>query len=96
MAVENFIEMRDRVADPRFLLRKRVELALEAKYPQLFVPKYSMVTFHRIPYATAKRRGEIQDRILTNLCGGLNSVDELDWRKAHELITAEVSPLEIA
>ena len=33
MAVENFIEMRDRVADPRFLLRKKVELALEAKYP---------------------------------------------------------------
>ena len=53
LAVENFVEMRDRVADPRFLFRKKVELALEAKYPQLFVPKYSMVTFHRIPYATA-------------------------------------------
>ncbi|HEX6824114.1 MAG TPA: NAD(P)/FAD-dependent oxidoreductase [Candidatus Sulfotelmatobacter sp.] len=96
MAVENFIEMRDRVADPRFLLRKRVELALEAKYPQLFVPKYSMVTFHQVPYATAKRRGEIQDRILTDLCAGLNSVDELNWRRADELITAEVSPLEMA
>ena len=96
MAVENFIEMRDRVADPHFLLRKRVELALQAKYPQLFVPKYSMVTFHRIPYATAKRRGEIQDRILTDLCHRLNSVDELNWRKADELISAEVSPLEIA
>jgi kynurenine 3-monooxygenase len=96
MAVENFIEMRDRVADPRFLLRKRVELALEAKYPQLFVPKYSMVTFHRIPYATAKRRGEIQDRILIDLCAGLKRLDELDWRKADELITAEVSPLEMA
>ncbi len=53
LAVENFVEMRDRVADPRFLFRKKVELALEAKYPGLFVPKYSMVTFHRIPYATA-------------------------------------------
>jgi len=95
MAVENFIEMRNRVADPHFLLRKRVELALEAKYPELFVPKYSMVTFHRIPYATAKRRGEIQDRILTDLCARLNSLDELDWRKADELIGAEVSPLEI-
>ena len=58
LAVENFVEMRDRVADPRFLFRKKVELALEAKYPQLFVPKYSMVTFHRIPYATALRRGQ--------------------------------------
>src|SRR5262249_43753316 len=46
MALENFVEMRDRVADPRFLFRKKVELALEAKYPQLFVPKYAMVTFH--------------------------------------------------
>ena len=34
LAVENFVEMRDRVADPRFLFRKKVELALEAKYPQ--------------------------------------------------------------
>ena len=33
LAVENFVEMRDRVADPRFLFRKKVELALEAKYP---------------------------------------------------------------
>jgi kynurenine 3-monooxygenase len=37
LAVENFVEMRDRVADPRFLFRKKVELALEAKYPRLFV-----------------------------------------------------------
>ena len=34
LAVENFVEMRDRVADPRFLFRKKVELALEAKYPR--------------------------------------------------------------
>src|SRR5579871_5878926 len=60
MAVENFVEMRDRVADPRFLLRKKMEFALEAKYPGRFVPKYSMVTFHRVPYATAQRRGQLQ------------------------------------
>src|SRR5262252_4675548 len=49
MAVENFIEMRDRVGDPRFLFRKKVELALHQKYPENFVPKYSMVTFLRVP-----------------------------------------------
>lgn len=96
MALENFVEMRDHVADPRFLLRKKVELALEAKYPQIFVPKYSMVTFHRVPYATAKRRGEIQDRILNDLCSGLDSTEELDWKKADELIRAGVTPLEAA
>ena len=62
LAVENFVEMRDRVADPRFLFRKKVEFALEAKYPGLFVPKYAMVTFHRVPYSTALKRGQLQDR----------------------------------
>ncbi len=68
MAIENFIEMRDRVADSRFLLQKKVELELEAKYPNLFVPKYAMVTFHRIPYSIAMARGAVQDRVLAELC----------------------------
>jgi kynurenine 3-monooxygenase len=88
--------MRDRVADPRFLFRKKVELALESKYPQIFVPKYSMVTFHRIPYGTAKTRGEIQDRLLAELCDGVNSLDELDWTKADHLIRAQLTALERA
>ena len=76
LAVENFVEMRDRVADPHFLFRKKVELALEAKYPQHFVPKYSMVTFHRIPYSTALKRGRIQDAMLAELCQGIDRVEE--------------------
>jgi kynurenine 3-monooxygenase len=95
LAVENFVEMRDHVADPRFLFRKKVELALEAKYPRLFVPKYSMVTFHRIPYATALRRGQVQDLMLTELCDGINRIDELDWVKADRLIRSELTPLEL-
>lgn len=96
MAVENFVEMRDRVADPRFLFRKKVELALEAKYPEIFVPKYSMVTFHRIPYATAKRRGEIQERILAQLCEGVTSIEKLDWKRADQLLGSQLTPLELA
>lgn len=95
LAVENFVEMRDRVADPRFLLRKKVELALEARYPQIFVPKYAMVTFHRIPYATALRRGQVQDRVLTELCESMDRVDDLDWNKADRLIRSELTPLEL-
>jgi kynurenine 3-monooxygenase len=95
LAVENFVEMRDRVADPRFLFRKKVELALEAKYPQLFVPKYAMVTFHRIPYATALRRGQVQDRMLTELCDSIESIEDLDWSKADRLIRSELTPLEL-
>ncbi|HEY4763710.1 MAG TPA: NAD(P)/FAD-dependent oxidoreductase [Candidatus Sulfotelmatobacter sp.] len=95
LAVENFVEMRDRVADPRFLLRKKVELALEAKYPQLFVPKYAMVTFHRIPYATALKRGQVQDLMLTELCDGIDHIEDLDWKKADRLIRSELPPVEL-
>jgi kynurenine 3-monooxygenase len=94
LAVENFVEMRDRVADPRFLFRKKVELALEAKYPELFVPKYAMVTFHRVPYATALERGQIQDRMLTELCEPIQRIEDLDWNKADRLIRGGLTPLE--
>jgi kynurenine 3-monooxygenase len=95
MAIENFTEMSDRVADSRFLLRKKVELALEAKYPRIFVPKYAMVTFHRIPYSVAQARGAIQDRMLAELCENIDCVEGLDWRRADELIRRDLAPLEI-
>jgi kynurenine 3-monooxygenase len=94
LALENFVEMRDRVADPKFLFRKRVELALEAKYPGVFVPKYAMVTFHRVPYSTALSRGRAQDRMLAELCDPIESVDDLDWKKADAMIQRELTPLE--
>ena len=86
LALENFVEMRDRVADPLFLFRKKVELALEEKFPGRFVPKYSMVTFHRVPYSVALSRGLFQDRVLGQLCEGITRVDDVDWVKAAQLI----------
>ncbi len=95
MAIENFTEMRDRVADARFLLRKKVELALESQYPQLFVPKYAMVTFHRIPYSVAMTRGAVQDRMLAELCESIDRVEDLDCNRADQLIRRDLTPLEI-
>jgi len=94
LAIENFVEMRDRVGDPRFLFRKKVEFALQEKFPDRFVPKYSMVTFLRVPYATALKRGQAQDRILTALCNGIDRVNELDWPKANKMIYEQLTPLE--
>src|SRR5579863_1477116 len=94
MAVENFAEMRDRVGDPRFLFRKKVELALEAKYPGQFVPKYAMVTFHRVPYSIALARGKVQDRMLSELCDSIERVEDLDWGLAERLVQRELTPLE--
>lgn len=89
MALENFIEMRDKVADPEFMLHKKVSLKLETQYPDIFVPKYSLVSFHRVPYSVALRHGELQAELLRELCAGLTSPDQLDavdWQRADELI----------
>jgi kynurenine 3-monooxygenase len=94
LAVENFAEMRDKVADPRFLFRKKVELALEARFPGRFVPKYAMVTFHRVSYSVALARGVKQDRILDRLCERIGRVEDIDWQEAEQLVSSEISPLE--
>lgn len=96
MAIENFTEMRDRVADSRFLLRKKVELALEARFPNFFVPKYAMVTFHRIPYSVAMARGAVQEKMLAELCESIDRVEDLDWGKADKLVRRDLTPLELA
>ena len=67
MALENFIEMRDKTASRAFRLRKKVEHALQAIAPRWFVPRYDMVSFDTIPYADALERSQRQDRILVAL-----------------------------
>lgn len=87
MAVENFVEMRDTVANPKFLLKKQIGFQLEKRYPERFIPHYAMVVFHPdIPYAEARRRSVIQDKILEELSAGIVSVDEVDWDKADALM----------
>jgi kynurenine 3-monooxygenase len=87
MALDNFLEMRDRVADPRFLLQKRIDLELERRYPGLYIPQYSLVTFHRVPYAEAQRLGAIQEQILQQLTATIHRFEDVDWATADRLIT---------
>ncbi len=68
MAIENYGEMRERVLDPRFLRQKTWALELERRFPERFIPRYSMVMFHpEISYAEALRRGAVQQEILDEL-----------------------------
>lgn len=64
LALRNFIEMRDLVADPKFLLRKQIEKKLSAKHPKEWVPLYEMVTFSELRYSEALAKGKEQDRIM--------------------------------
>jgi kynurenine 3-monooxygenase len=64
LAVENFIEMRDKTASRAFRAKKKLDHLLEAALPGIYLPLYTMVTFTRIPYSTAARRARVQDRIV--------------------------------
>jgi kynurenine 3-monooxygenase len=67
MAIQNFTEMRDLVADPNFLLRKKIEATIYNRYPQQWIPQYSMVTFSHIPYSEAQREGARHDEIMNEI-----------------------------
>ena len=64
LAIGNFIEMRDKTASKTFRAKKKLDHFLEAALPGIYLPLYTMVTFTRIPYATAARRARLQDRIV--------------------------------
>ena len=65
LALDNFIEMRDLVADKEFLLRKKIEAKVHSLYPEQWIPQYSMVTFHPdIRYSEARRIGTKQKIIM--------------------------------
>jgi len=94
MALENYVEMRDTVRDPKFALRKAVSFELERRVPRRFIPRYSMVMFHaEIPYAVAQQRGEIQEKILTMLTDGVASLDQIDLAAAVRNVVQELDEL---
>jgi kynurenine 3-monooxygenase len=86
MALENYIEMRSTVREPKFQLKKDLSFRLEERHPGRFIPRYSMVMFHTIPYAEAKRRGAIQEEILDELTSKAASLDQVDLARADRLI----------
>ena len=95
MALENYLEMREQVADPKFQLRQALSLELERRFPRRFIPRYAMVMFHHeIPYRTAQQRGATQAAILADLtAGAVASLAEVDFERAAEKISARLSPV---
>ena len=68
LALNNFVEMRDKVADPKFLLQKKIEARFSAKYPDKWIPAYAQVTFSpHIRYSEALRNGNRQERIMQDV-----------------------------
>jgi kynurenine 3-monooxygenase len=81
LAIGNFIEMRDKTASKTFRAKKKLDHALEAALPGMYLPLYTMITFTRMPYATAAKRARVQDAcVYTSLfLFGAISVGAIIW-----------------
>lgn len=93
LALDNFLEMRDRVGDSHFLLQKAVEVELQKRLPGRYVSRYGLVTFSRTPYTVALEAGRIQQALLDELTAGLTQPDQVDWARAEKLVDERLVPL---
>ena len=89
LAVENFVEMRDKVADPHFLRIREIEHELQERMPDRYLTRYQLVTFTRVPYRVALRAGEIQAKLL----GDLASQPQPDYESGIRAADATLVPL---
>lgn len=84
MALENFIEMRDKTGRPEFLYRKKLEQAIHARFPGRVEPQYNLVSFSTVPYTEARRRGRALDAVIDAVlrelpAGSIESLGEPAW-----------------
>ena len=68
LAIDNFHEMKDHVANPIFQEKRKLEMALEKEFPDEYSSKYSLVTFNEnIGYREAMLKGRAQDKAILNM-----------------------------
>ena len=95
MALENYIEMRDTVRDPKFALRKALAFELERRLPGQFIPRYSMVMFHaEIPYSIAQQRGDVQEKLLVEFTSNADELGQIDINAAAAAAAELLAPIE--
>ncbi|MBS4043079.1 MAG: FAD-dependent monooxygenase [Chitinophagaceae bacterium] len=77
LAVYNFVEMRDKTGNAKFLLQKKIETNFQLKYPNKWTPAYSLVTFSpHIRYSEALNRGQQQEAIMQEIMQ-LENIEEI-------------------
>ncbi|MCG8813641.1 FAD-dependent monooxygenase [Tenacibaculum finnmarkense] len=87
LAIDNFQEMKNHVANPLFKEKRILEMALEKEFPEEYFSKYSMVTFKDdIPYAVAMKKGRAQDKALLNLVADSDFKHTTDLKYLKEIL----------
>jgi len=91
LALHNYIVMRDKTADPKFLLQKRIEARITAAHSNRWKPLYTLVTFSHIPYAEAWTKGEIQQAVMNEI---MASPDILEKWESDEIVERAIKRLD--
>ncbi|HET8963648.1 MAG TPA: NAD(P)/FAD-dependent oxidoreductase [Chitinophagales bacterium] len=81
----NFIEMRDLVADPEFLFKRKISAKIGQLYPEKFIPVYSMVSFTQLPYADALKEYTRQANVLSEIITMPQIVEKWDTDYLEEI-----------
>lgn len=91
LALANFVEMRDKVADPKFLLQKKIEGNFSSKHPEKWTPAYGMVTFSpQIRYSDALKRGNMQQAIMDEVMSTEGIESKWDSAEIENLILQKI------
>ncbi|MCB0409220.1 MAG: FAD-dependent monooxygenase [Flavobacteriales bacterium] len=77
LSLHNYHVMRDYVADPMFLLQKKIEAHFSEKHPDKWMPLYSQVTFSHIRYSEAWNTGQKQDAIMKKVMKQFNDIENV-------------------
>lgn len=92
MAIDNYMEMRSSVVDPKYLLGRALELELELRWPDRVSPRYAMVMFTTMRYSEALHRAHDLGRVTARLTRDANAVEDVDFALAERLVS-ELDPL---
>lgn len=76
LSMYNYHVMRDYVADPKFLLQKKIEAFFSEKHPDKWMPLYSQVTFSHIRYSEAWKKGQQQDAIMKKIMVEIENIED--------------------
>jgi kynurenine 3-monooxygenase len=82
--------MRDYVGEPKFLLQKKIEAKFSKKYPDKWLPLYSLVSFSDIPYAQALKIGKRQDELMSEVMQMNNIEDIWESDKVEEYLLKRI------
>ena len=93
LALNNFAEMRDKVADPQFLLQKKIEAAFSKKYPDKWIPAYAQVTFSpQIRYSDALKNSMQQEAIMQQIMAIPGIEDKWQEEKIEQTMLQLIDP----